>query len=145
VQQPHPSIWIGGSNDAALRRAAAFAAVWQPTPTPVADLVERQACLRKACDQIGRQHPPETRMSFRVEFSPITGKAPPSGAERPIGHGTPAEVAALPGNCGRKRLPDQFPRQSQSWSAPRLDGLLHAGSKAASDVTKECRLTFELP
>jgi probable F420-dependent oxidoreductase len=94
VQQPYPSIWIGGSSDAALRRAAAFAAVWQPTPTPVADLVERQACLRKACDQIGRQHPPETRMSFRVEFSPITGNAPPSRAERPIGHGTPAEVAA---------------------------------------------------
>jgi probable F420-dependent oxidoreductase len=94
VQQPYPSIWIGGSSDAALRRAAAFAAVWQPTPTPVADLVERQACLRKACEQIGRQHPPETRMSFRVEFSPITGKAPPSGAERPIGHGTPAEIAA---------------------------------------------------
>jgi hypothetical protein len=33
-------------------------------------------------------------MSFRVEFSPITGNTPPSGAERPIGHGTPAEVAA---------------------------------------------------
>jgi hypothetical protein len=33
-------------------------------------------------------------MSFRVELSPITGNTPPSGAERPIGHGTPAEVAA---------------------------------------------------
>jgi hypothetical protein len=33
-------------------------------------------------------------MSFRVEFGPITGNAPPSGVERPIGHGTPAEVAA---------------------------------------------------
>ncbi len=32
-------------------------------------------------------------MSFRVEFSTITGNAPRSGGKRPIGHGTPAEVA----------------------------------------------------
>jgi probable F420-dependent oxidoreductase len=94
LQQPHPPIWVGGLSNAALRRAAAFATVWQPTPMPVADLIERQAFLRKACDGVGRQQPPETRMSFRVELSPITGNAPPLGTERPIGHGTPAEVAA---------------------------------------------------
>ena len=32
-------------------------------------------------------------MSFRVEFSTITGNAPQSGSKRPVGHGTPAEVA----------------------------------------------------
>jgi probable F420-dependent oxidoreductase len=78
LQQPHPPIWIGGTSDAALRRAARFAAVWQPTPLPLAQLVERQAALRNACEAIGRA-PIPTRMSFRVEFSTVTGKAPPAG------------------------------------------------------------------
>jgi probable F420-dependent oxidoreductase len=93
LQQPHRPIWIGGASDGALRRAAQFAAVWQPTPMPATQLVERRAALRLACEAISRE-PIPTRMSFRVELSKITGNTPPGGKQRPAGHGTPAEVAA---------------------------------------------------
>lgn len=92
LQQPHPPIWIGGTSDAALRRAAQFASVWQPTPLPLDHLVERRAALARACEAAGRA-PIPTRMSFRVEFSTITGNKLPAN-KRPVGHGTPEEVTA---------------------------------------------------
>ncbi len=93
VQQPHPPLWIGGSGKPSLRRAARFADVWQPTPTALADLIGNQAYLRDYCAEIGRETPPRTRMSFRVNFSHITGSSHPAD-NRPTGQGSAEEVAS---------------------------------------------------
>ncbi|PKB82811.1 MAG: hypothetical protein BZY88_03640 [SAR202 cluster bacterium Io17-Chloro-G9] len=92
VQQPHPPIWVGGSSHASLRRAARFAQVWAPTPTPLPDLIQNIAYLKEACEKIGRRDIPDTRMSFRVNLTEITGNTNPEGA-RPTGQGTPGQVA----------------------------------------------------
>ena len=91
LQQPHPPIWIGGSGKLSLRRAARYAEVWQPTPTPLPDLISNQAYLHDLSAEMGRK-PPRTRMSFRVNFSNITGSS--NSGDRPTGQGTPEQVVS---------------------------------------------------
>lgn len=93
VQQPHPPIWVGGSGRPSLRRAARFAEVWQPTPTPLPDLISNWQYLNDVSAEIGREEPPRVRMSFRVIVSSITGVSA-SGSDRPAGLGTPEQIAS---------------------------------------------------
>ena len=92
-QEPHPPLWIGGSSPASLRRAARFGEVWQPTPTPLDTLVINQKFLADYCAEIEREDVPPTRMSFRVNFSHITGSSSGNG-DRPTGQGSPEQVAS---------------------------------------------------
>ena len=91
VQQPHPPIWVGGSSAGSLRRAARFAEVWQPTPTALDTLKTNQAYLKRCSDEFGITVP-RTRMSFRTNFSNITGSS--NGEDRPTGQGTPDQVVS---------------------------------------------------
>ena len=93
LQQPHPPLWIGGSSEASLRRAARFGQVWQPTPTPLPALVSNQNYLTDYCAEIEREEVPRTRMSFRVNFSQVTGSSSGNG-DRPTGQGTAEQVAS---------------------------------------------------
>ncbi len=95
LQQPHPPIWVGGSGAGSLRRAARFAEVWQPTPTALEDLMTNQKYLADISSSLAKD-PPRTRMSFRVNFSNITGSSPgpSSNGDRPTGQGTPDQVAS---------------------------------------------------
>lgn len=95
VQSGGPPLWVGGFTKPALRRAARVAEVWQPVPMALDAFRDAKAYLQQACKAIGREEMPRSRMSFRVNFTHITGKsARGSDGERLRGHGKPEEIAA---------------------------------------------------
>ena len=120
----------------ALRRAAEFAQVWQPTPMALADLRTCQAYLREACAKRGRQDVPATRMS-RVNFSEITGssRGATAGAERPIGQGPQRKwqrTCAALHEASLEAFQINFNGCHNLQAAPGLDGPVHAGSQTFS-------------
>ena len=56
-------------------------------------LDKQPAYLRDVCAEIEREDVPRTRMSFRVNFSSITGSSS-GGGDRPTGQGSPEQVAS---------------------------------------------------
>lgn len=54
AQRPHPPIWIGGSTEPALHRAARVADVWHPVRLSPEGIAERAAHLRQYAKEAGR-------------------------------------------------------------------------------------------
>ena len=75
------------------RRAARFAQVWQPTPTPLPTLVSNWQYLNDVSAEIGREEPPRVRMSFRVNISSISGHSV-SDSDRPTGYGSTEQIVS---------------------------------------------------
>ena len=94
LQQPHPPIWIGGASPALCRAASVRAGL--ATDPDVGGSVASGASLSarglyEDRTSGGADHPYEL-----VNFPDITGSAARSStpaAERPVGQGTPAQVA----------------------------------------------------
>lgn len=87
VQQPHPPIWIGGSADAAIKRAARMGTCWYAGPNDRLDAVADQVeTYKRALDAEGKPFPDEfpfrrevfvarTREeAFRIAGEPIMNK-----------------------------------------------------------------------
>jgi len=97
VQQPHPPIWVGGSSDAALRRAVRFADGWHPIGPRLAWLQqEALPKLKHIADSVGRPMPALCpRIWCRLTDTPLPED------ERLAGEGTLEQVhrdlAALQG------------------------------------------------
>ncbi len=71
VQQPHPPVWFGGVNPAMLRACVRYGQGWNTTPATVAQVRERIAAVRAACDEAGRD--PDTiekSMELQVLIAP---------------------------------------------------------------------------
>lgn len=71
VQQPHPPIWIGGSADAVIRRAARMGSCWYIGPNDRLDAVADQVeTYKRALDEAGKPFPAEFPFRREVFVAP---------------------------------------------------------------------------
>jgi len=125
--------WVGRGSAAELRQLMSM---------PVVDLVTCQAMLRRACEQISCATPPQTRMSFYVEISTITGGMPPITGERPPGWGTRAQVVDNLRRYRETANPDAFqinPRGNRD-----LAQLLDHMARPPRSITESVPLDWQL-
>jgi alkanesulfonate monooxygenase SsuD/methylene tetrahydromethanopterin reductase-like flavin-dependent oxidoreductase (luciferase family) len=82
VQKPHPPILMGGSSDAALRRAAELADVWMPNAeTRISQIAERGAELQRLAAEAGREPLPITFYGVKPDAESL-GRYAEAGVSR---------------------------------------------------------------
>jgi alkanesulfonate monooxygenase SsuD/methylene tetrahydromethanopterin reductase-like flavin-dependent oxidoreductase (luciferase family) len=76
VQKPHPPIWIGGSADAVIRRAARLGSCWYIGPNDRLDAVAEQVeTYKRALDEAGKPFPDEFPFRREVFVAPTRAEA----------------------------------------------------------------------
>src|SRR5262249_50022194 len=88
LRSPHPPIWIGGSTDAALRRAVRYGDGWHPNRVRMDWL--RDTGLPKLASIAAAEHKPVPALCPRLRLEPTDSPRP--DAQRLIGHGPPGQM-----------------------------------------------------
>ncbi len=86
LREPHPPIWVGGSSDAAIRRAVRYGDAWHPIRIRVSWLEKKAAELASIAQSLGRRAPLLCpRILLRLTDSP-------EGESRRAGEGTLEQI-----------------------------------------------------